>query len=51
MAETVRHKLIIVGAGASGMMAGCVAGGFLDDVCLIDSNNVAGKKLLATGNG
>ena len=45
------HELVIVGCGASGMMAGCVAGKFCDDVLILDANNVPGKKILATGNG
>ncbi|MCR5324746.1 MAG: aminoacetone oxidase family FAD-binding enzyme [Lachnospiraceae bacterium] len=45
------HKLIILGCGAAGMMAGCIAGMFCDDVLILDANNVPGKKLLATGNG
>ncbi|MBO4415009.1 MAG: aminoacetone oxidase family FAD-binding enzyme [Lachnospiraceae bacterium] len=45
------HKLIIVGCGAAGMMAGCIAGLYCDDVLILDANNVPGKKLLATGNG
>ncbi|MCR5685073.1 MAG: aminoacetone oxidase family FAD-binding enzyme, partial [Lachnospiraceae bacterium] len=51
MGEIKRHKLIIVGCGASGMMAGCAAGLYCDDVMILDANNVPGKKLLATGNG
>ncbi|MBP5332464.1 MAG: aminoacetone oxidase family FAD-binding enzyme [Lachnospiraceae bacterium] len=45
------RKLIIVGCGASGMMAGCIAGLDCDDVLILDANNVPGKKILATGNG
>lgn len=45
------YKLIILGCGAAGMMAGCIAGMYCDDILILDSNNVAGKKLLATGNG
>lgn len=51
MENTKCHKLIITGCGAAGMMAACIAGLFCDDVLVLDSNNVAGKKLLATGNG
>ena len=51
MTEERSHKLIIVGCGASGMMAGCIAGLYSDDVLILDANNVPGKKLLATGNG
>ena len=51
MTDNKCHKLIILGCGAAGMMAGCVAGRYCDDVLIIDANNVPGKKLLATGNG
>ena len=51
MQDVKCHELVIVGCGASGMTAGCIAGLYCDDVLIIDSNNVPGKKLLATGNG
>lgn len=46
-----RHDIIIVGAGASGLMCGYLLGRDGRDVCVIEKNSSAGKKLLATGNG
>lgn len=45
------HNIIVLGAGASGLMASISAAAYSDDVILIDSNTEAGRKLLATGNG
>lgn len=45
------HEIIIVGAGASGLMCGYLLGRQGRDVCLLDKNETAGKKLAATGNG
>lgn len=45
------HNIIILGAGASGLMAAISAAAYSDDVLLIDSNEEAGKKITATGNG
>ncbi|MCY6958160.1 BaiN/RdsA family NAD(P)/FAD-dependent oxidoreductase [Clostridium brassicae] len=47
----MKHELIIIGAGASGITAAITAKNFGIDVALIDSNNRIGKKILATGNG
>lgn len=44
-------KIIVVGAGASGMMAAIVAKKNGADVLLLEKNDRIGKKLLATGNG
>lgn len=46
-----RHDIVIVGAGASGLMCGYLLGRDGRDVCVIEKNKSAGKKLLATGNG
>ena len=46
-----RHDIIIVGAGASGLMCGYLLGRAGRDVCVVEKNKLAGKKLLATGNG
>lgn len=46
-----RHDIIIVGAGASGLMCGYLLGKNGRDVCIVEKNPSAGKKLLATGNG
>lgn len=54
---TERHKIIIIGAGAAGMMAACSScdtfssKGITPDVILLEKNDCAGKKITATGNG
>jgi len=45
------HKLIIIGAGASGLMAAVTARDQGIDVAIIESNDRVGKKVLTTGNG
>lgn len=45
------HKVIIVGAGASGMAAAVRLAEGGADVALLEANDIPGKKLLATGNG
>ncbi len=45
------HDVIIVGAGASGLMCACLLGASGADVAVLDKNVSAGRKLLATGNG
>ena len=47
----MKHELIIVGAGASGIIAAINAKNFGIDVALIETNNRIGKKILTTGNG
>ena len=42
------YDTIIVGGGASGLMAGCNLRG---KVLIIEASNRVGKKILATGNG
>lgn len=44
-------KTIIIGAGASGLMAACTAGERGDEVILIEKNDRYGKKLSITGKG
>lgn len=44
-------KTIIIGAGASGLMAACAAGERGDEVVLIEKNDRYGKKLSITGKG
>lgn len=44
-------KIIIIGAGASGMIAAIVAKRNGSNVILLEKNDRIGKKLLATGNG
>lgn len=46
-----RYDVIVVGAGASGMMAALAAAEAGASVVLLDGNDKAGKKLYATGNG
>lgn len=45
------HEIVIVGAGASGLMCGYLLSKQGRDVLIIEKNVSAGKKLLATGNG
>lgn len=47
----IYHDLIIVGGGASGLMAAIVAKDFGIDVAIIEGNDRIGKKILVTGNG
>ncbi|MBE6072433.1 MAG: NAD(P)/FAD-dependent oxidoreductase [Clostridium butyricum] len=47
----IYHDLIIVGGGASGVMAAIVAKDFGLDVAIIEGNDRICKKVLATGNG
>lgn len=47
----MKHEFIIVGAGASGIIAAINAKNFGIDVALIETNNRIGKKILTTGNG
>lgn len=46
-----RKKVLIVGGGASGMMAAIAAARSGADVTVLEQLNRVGKKLLATGNG
>ena len=43
--------VVIIGGGASGMMAALSAGRQGYKTLLIEKNNKLGKKILATGNG
>lgn len=45
------HDIIIIGAGASGLMCGYFLGKRALDAIILDKNESAGKKLKATGNG
>ncbi|MCD3233977.1 NAD(P)/FAD-dependent oxidoreductase [Clostridium botulinum] len=47
----MKHELIIVGAGASGIIAAINAKNSGIDVAILESNNRIAKKLLTTGNG
>lgn len=44
-------KTVIIGGGASGMMAAAAAASRGEHVTIIEKNNMAGRKILATGNG
>lgn len=49
-----KYKLLIIGAGAAGMMAGCSAvmnGMSGRDILILDHNEKAGKKIYITGKG
>ncbi|MCK9444944.1 MAG: NAD(P)/FAD-dependent oxidoreductase [Tissierellaceae bacterium] len=45
------NKIIVVGGGASGMMAAIIAKRHGGDVTILERNDRVGKKILATGNG
>lgn len=45
------YDLIIIGGGASGIMASITASHYLDKILIIEKNNRIGKKILVTGNG
>jgi predicted Rossmann fold flavoprotein len=47
----IYHDLIVVGGGASGLMAAIAAKDFGIDVAIIEGNDRIGKKILVTGNG
>ena len=47
----MNYDIIIIGAGASGMMAGIVAARNDKKVLIIDKNSKTGRKIYATGNG
>lgn len=49
--HTKHHELIIIGAGASGLMAAVTARDLGIDAAIIESNDRVGKKVLTTGNG
>lgn len=45
------YDLIIIGGGASGIMAAITASQYSEKVLIIEKNNRIGKKVLVTGNG
>jgi len=47
----VEYDVIIIGAGASGLMAAIAAARLGSSVLVIEQKDKAGKKILATGNG
>lgn len=44
-------KIIVIGGGASGMMAAIAAARNGNQVCLLEKNEKLGKKLFITGKG
>lgn len=44
-------KILVIGGGASGMMAALSAANINTDITIYEKNNRLGKKILATGNG
>lgn len=44
-------KIVIIGAGASGLMAAITSKNNSNEVILLERNSEVGKKILATGNG
>lgn len=47
----MKRKIIVIGAGAAGLMAACAAADADADVTVIEHNEKAGKKLFITGKG
>lgn len=44
-------KIVVIGAGASGLVAAIYAKRNGNDIILIEKNEICGKKILSTGNG
>ncbi len=51
MSQDSRNTIIIVGAGAAGMMAACAAADRGAEVILLEKNEKLGKKIYITGKG
>ena len=47
----MKNLIVIIGGGASGLVAAIAAARNGSNVCIIEKNNRLGKKILATGNG
>ncbi|MHC1685000.1 MAG: NAD(P)/FAD-dependent oxidoreductase [Clostridiaceae bacterium] len=47
----MNHKLIIIGGGAAGLVAGITAKDMGYDVAIVEGTDRIGKKILTTGNG
>ncbi len=47
----VQYDILIIGAGAAGMMAAITAGRMGASVCLVEKNEKPGKKIYITGKG
>lgn len=48
---TLFHKIIVIGGGASGMMAAITSKDMGSEVAILEGNDRIGKKILSTGNG
>ena len=51
MSQTIKKNVMIIGAGAAGLMAAICVAKTGADVALIEHNSRVGKKILSTGNG
>ena len=51
MEKTYKYDVVIIGGGASGMMAGIVAARSGQKVLILEKKEKMGKKILLTGNG
>lgn len=49
--EEIRHELLVIGGGASGIMAAITAARSGIDTAILEHTDRIGRKLLATGNG
>lgn len=47
----MKHQVIVIGGGSSGLMAACTAAKAGAQVTLIEKNKVLGRKMLLTGGG
>ena len=45
------HEMLVIGGGASGMIAAIIANEYGNDVAVLEGQNRIGKKVLTTGNG
>lgn len=49
--KTAKNKIVILGAGAAGLMAAALASEYGGDVTVVEKNEKPGKKLYITGKG
>lgn len=47
----LKHDIIVIGGGASGIIAAITAKDFGADIAILETNDRIGKKILTTGNG
>jgi len=45
------YDVLVIGGGAAGIMAACAAADQGSHVCILEGNDILGKKILSTGNG